>query len=166
MDGSVDSSSRYPGLLLVASGLSLAAGMMHIAVTPEYLREWWGYGFFFMTVALLQLTYGLVLMMQPWAYDDTGGHLARPHAIERRLYLVGTVANLSIVCLYLVTRTVGIPFLGPDAGMVEPFTPLSVAVTLLEILLAVTLVVLARRKERLTELRTEAAQDLDCCPES
>jgi hypothetical protein len=161
VDETADSASSYPGLLMVASGLSLAAGMVHITVIPEYLGEWWGYGFFFMVVALLQLTYGLVLMMRPWAFDDTGAHLGRPHAFERRIYLIGAIGNLAIVGLYLITRTLGIPLLGPEAGDVEPFTPLSVSVTLLEAFLGVALLVLAHRTESGSQTEPAILEDLD-----
>ncbi len=134
---------------VLAGALSLAVGIGHATVVPEHLSEWWGYGFFFMLAALGQITYGLLLFMRPWAYDDTGGirdAASGEGAIyARRIYLGGAAANLAIVGLYVITRTLGIPFFGPGAGQVEPVTALSLGVTVMEVVLALVLLALARR---------------------
>jgi hypothetical protein len=138
--------TSYPGLLVLAAGLSLAAGVVHFTVVPEHLSEWWGYGFFFTIVALAQLTYGLLLFIRPWAYAEDGGFRSQPAAYTRRIYLAGAIGNLAVICLYLITRTVGIPFFGPGAGEVEPVTALDAAVTLTESVLLGVLLALARQE--------------------
>ena len=85
------------------AAFSLLAALIHLLVTPEHFEEWWGYGTFFLIAAVAQGAYGVALLRWP-----------RPP-----LLVLGLGGNLSIVVLYLVTRTVGIPFLGPHAGEVE-----------------------------------------------
>ncbi len=134
------------GAAYLAGALSLAVGVAHGMVVPEYLGEWWGYGFFFLWAALAQIAYGLVLFLRPWAYDDTGGGREDPDAGARPVYRWGAFGNAAIIALYVVTRTAGIPLLGPGAGRAEPVTVLSLTVTLLETALVATLLLMAQRK--------------------
>jgi hypothetical protein len=76
-------------------------------VISEHLAEWWGYGSFFVVISLAQVLY-------PIALDRWPG---------RRLFLLGIVGNLVSLLLWLVSRTLGIPFVGPDAGQVEAVGP-------------------------------------------
>ena len=96
--------SRSTTILHLAAALSLLAALIHLWVTPEHLEEWWGYGTFFLIAAIVQGLYGVALLRRP----------RRP-----LLLLLGVGGNLSIVVLYLLTRTVGVPFFGPHAGEVE-----------------------------------------------
>ena len=114
-------------------------------MVPQYLSEWWGYGFFFTLAALAQITYGLVLFMRPWAYDETGGSRAGG-GYAKAIYAAGACGNLAIIGLYIITRVVGVPFFGPAAGQVEPVTALSLTVTIIEAVLAGILIVMARRE--------------------
>jgi hypothetical protein len=138
--------SEHSRILVTAAGLSLAAGIVHALVVPEYLSEWWGYGFFFTLAALAQITYGLVLFMRPWAYDETGGSRSESGGYARVVYMAGAFANLAIIGLYIITRAVGIPFFGPAAGKVEPVTALSLTVTVIEAILAGILIGMARHE--------------------
>jgi hypothetical protein len=90
------------GPVVRAAALSLVAALVHLWVMPEHFEEWWGYGAFFLVSAFFQGAYApaLVRWPRPWI-----------------LYL-GIVANLGVVILWLVTRTVDIPFFGPHAGEV------------------------------------------------
>jgi hypothetical protein len=130
--------------LWLAAGLSLVAGIVHLMVSPEYLNEWWGYGFFFILAGLAQLAYGLALCMQPWAYDPTGAFHRGPRPGARALFQAGAVGNAAIIGLYTLTRTVGIPFLGPEAGTVEAITAVSLITTAAELILVIILLRLAR----------------------
>jgi hypothetical protein len=124
--------------------LTVAASLIHGLNVKEHLAEWWGYGFFFLFAAAAQFVYGLILIVQPWNYDETGGRRdGRRYA--RRFYRAGIVANVMLIVLYLLTRTVGIPFFGPSAGTTEPFTLIGVATKLLEAGLVAVLLTLVRR---------------------
>ncbi len=127
--------------------LSIAASMVHGLNVQEHLAEWWGYGFFFLFAAAAQFVYGLVLIVQPWNYDETGGRRDGGR-YARHFYRAGIAVNTFLILLYLITRTVGIPFLGPSAGQTEPFTPAGVATKLVEAALVLVLARLVLRDRR------------------
>ncbi len=117
-------------ILYLAAALSLLAALIHLWVTPEHLEEWWGYGTFFLIAAIVQGLYGVALLRRP----------RRP-----LLLLLGVGGNLSIVVLYLLTRTVGIPFFGPHAGEVEGVGVADLCATAAELALVGVLGVLLLR---------------------
>lgn|SRR5574341_489186 len=125
-------------LRLWAAGLSLLAGTIHGVAVEEHLSEWWGYGMFFITAAILQGVFGLVLFVQPWQGTPD------PARTARQVYWVGVWGNVGIIALYLVTRTVGIPFFGPEAGAVEPITVISVVSKAVEVAIVILLILLLR----------------------
>ena len=84
----------------------------------------WG---IFVLVAAAQGLYGPALIRSP----------RRPV-----LLLTGVGGNLAIIVLYLVTRTVGVPFFGPHAGEVEEVGVIDLAATLAEVALVVALAAL------------------------
>ena len=114
--------------LVRAVGLSAGAGLIHLMVTPEHFEQWIGYGLFFLSAAIAQLSYSLLLVWKP----------------NRALLLAGIIGNGLILGLYLVTRTVGIPIFGPEAGEVEPVGRLDVISKMVEAALVVSLMMLLR----------------------
>src|SRR3954469_24811808 len=90
-------------ILYAAAALSLLAALIHLWVTPEHFEEWRGYGTFFLAVAIAQGFYSVALLRWP----------------RQLVFYLGIGGNLAIIILYIVTRTVGIPFFGPHAGEVE-----------------------------------------------
>jgi hypothetical protein len=109
--------------LYAAATLSLLAGLIHLWVTPEHFEEWWGYGAFFVVAGAAQILYVPIVLLLP----------------TRIVLLWGIAGNLAIVVLYLLTRTVGIPFFGPEAGEVEGFGFVDVWATASELGIAVAL---------------------------
>lgn len=127
-------SSRHASRAIVAAlrasaSLSLLAAAVHLWVMPEHLEEWWGYGAFFLVCALAQGMYALALLRRP----------------SRPFLLLGVAGNLAVVILWLVTRTTGIPLLGPHAGEIEGVGVLDLACTLAEVCVIVVLGALATR---------------------
>ena len=110
-------------VLYAAAALSLLAALIHLWVTPEHFEEWWGYGAFFLIAALAQVLYVPLLLGWP----------------NRMVLLLGIAGNLAIVLLYLLTRTLGIPFFGPGAGGVEGVGFVDVCATASELGIAVAL---------------------------
>jgi hypothetical protein len=106
--------------------LSLVAALVHLAATPEHLSEWWGYGSFFLVAALAQGVYAVALLRRP----------------SRRMMLAGILGNSAIVLLYLATRTLGVPPVGPEAGEVEAVGALDACATVSEVVLIEALAVL------------------------
>jgi hypothetical protein len=90
---------------------------------PEHFEEWWGYGAFFLIAAAAQILYVPIVVLWP----------------TRIILLGGITGNLAIVGLYLLTRTVGIPLFGPEAGEVEGFGLVDVCATASELGIAVAL---------------------------
>ena len=115
--------------LRAAAALSLLVAPMHLWVVPEHLEKWWGYGAFFVVLAVAQGLYGLGLLRRP----------------SRRFLLLGVAGNLAVAILWLVTRTTGIPLLGPHAGVVERVGVLDLACTLAEVGIVAGLGALAMR---------------------
>jgi hypothetical protein len=136
------------GTVYLAALLSLGVGLVHAMVTVEYWNEWWGYGAFFIVAALGQMAYGLLLFMQPWRYDSTGGVNGGGYRTARRVFVAGAVLNACIIALYIVTRTVGIPVFGPEAGHVEPVSALSLIVQIAELGLILCLTRVVSRGDR------------------
>ena len=115
--------------LNAAAALSLLAAIIHLLVAPEHFEEWWGYGTFFLASAGAQGLYAVGLLRRP----------------GRPLLLLGMAGNLAIVILWLVTRTSGIPLLGPHAGEIEEVGFLDLACTLVEVGIVVGLGALVMR---------------------
>ena len=134
--------------IYLAALLSLVVGVVHAMVTVEYWNEWWGYGAFFIMAALGQMAYGLLLLLQPWRYDATGGVNGGGYQTARRVFMAGAVLNACIIALYIVTRTVGIPVFGPEAGRVEPVSALSLIVQIAQLALVLCLARVIRRGDR------------------
>ena len=107
---------RKPILYTIAA-LSMVAALIHLWVTPEHFEEWWGYGAFFLVAAIAQGAYGVALLRRP----------------RRLLLLLGLGGNLLIVALYLVTRTLGVPLFGPDAGEIEGLGAMDLCATASEL---------------------------------
>jgi hypothetical protein len=142
-----DRESRYAERLRLAAVLSLGIGIVHLMLSPEYLSQWWGYGFFFMLAGLGQMTYGLLLLVLPWFYDDPASFLRDDPPVVRYLYVGGALGYLGVVALFVVTRTLGVPA-GPQAGTIAPFSAAGLATTLAEVVLAGLLLALARQARR------------------
>jgi predicted branched-subunit amino acid permease len=114
----------------IVAWLSISAGAIHAVAMVDHFSHWWLYGVFF-----LVLTYGQVL----W-----GVALLRKPPTDRNL-TIGALANLAIVAVWLVSRTIGVPA-GPEAGSPEPVGIMDVAATLDQLVL-VTFVALIVRPE-------------------
>ena len=128
-----------------AGVLSLLAGSVHGLVTPAHFAEWWGYGLFFVFAATAQVLFGIALLTNAVNANDFG---PRWLAMKRALAAAGIVGNLLIMGVYVVTRTVGIPWFGPEAGEVEAVGPVDLVSKGLELALVVALALLWRRLAR------------------
>ena len=137
---------RFSRLLWVAAALSGVAGIIHWVVSPQYLRQWWGYGYFFIWAGVFQMGYAFAIFLLPWLYASSGSPDSREAGVMRWVYLLGAAGNAAIIALYVITRTLGVPFVGPAANIVLPVTPVSVIATVAEIILVGILLILARQR--------------------
>ncbi|MBI4313145.1 MAG: hypothetical protein HY681_15420 [Chloroflexi bacterium] len=117
------------------SGLfALGSAAMHLLVMPEHFQEWWGYGVFFLALAILQGAYGLGLLVQGKRLSANLGYL-----------LAGIVGTLLVVELYILSRSLGIPAFGPHAGHLEEIDGLGLLSKALELGLVTCLSLLLLR---------------------
>ena len=84
-----------------AAALCCVAGVIHFVVAPEHFGEWAPAGVFFVVVAAGQLWLGRAL----WRGLDAA-----------RLVPAGVLLTSGLVALYVVSRTIGLPFHTDAAG--------------------------------------------------
>ncbi|ROR90243.1 hypothetical protein [Nocardioides aurantiacus] len=80
---------------LVAAGCAIIAGAIHALVVPEHMAESVYAGAFFVVVAVGQFSLALVLRQIP----------------DPRVLVAAVAGTLAVVVLYVVSSTVGLPFL-------------------------------------------------------
>ena len=114
-----------------AIGFSAGAGFIHLMAVPEHFALWWGYGLFFLVAAAAQIVYGVML-----AFEEPSLNWLK----------AGLLGNSLVVGLYLVSRTVGIPLVGPARGVVEPVGLVDVVSKAAELGLVVSLVMMYRAR--------------------
>lgn len=85
-------SSLWRGL---AVGSSAAAAGAHAAVFPHHLQEAWFVGLFFLVVTLAQAAWASLVTLD---------------ATDARVLVAGIAGSLSLIALWGVSRTVGLPF--------------------------------------------------------
>lgn len=113
--GSGRASSRPGAPILAAAMCSLLAAGVHAAVGPEHFREGLALGLFFVLAALAQVLWAAAVLRFP----------------SREVLLAGAVGNGAIVVLWIVTRTLGLPFgLLPGPEEVGPLDILASAAEL------------------------------------
>jgi hypothetical protein len=121
--------------------LSIAGGLLHAILSPSHLAEWWGYGLFFFFAAAAQVVFGVAVLAR--AFDESSWG-AGWRAAKRNWLVLGIAGNAAIILLYLVTRTIGIPWFGTEAGVVERVGVIDVVSKLIEAVLIAYIVLLLR----------------------
>ena len=107
---------RTPAVLLAAAGTVVSAAV-HLSVIREHFAESARYGVFFCVLAAVQLLAAAWLAFRP----------------ARAVLGAAAAASAGVVLLWLVTRTVGLPF-GPEAGEVEQLGAADLIATAAELL--------------------------------
>ena len=121
---------RPKSVLYPVAALSVIAGLIHLWVMPEHFEEWWGYGTFFLVAAAAQMGYVPLLLRWP----------------NRTVLSLGIAGNSAIILLYLLTRAVGVPLFGPEAGEVEEVGLVDVCATASEAAIVVAIGALLLRR--------------------
>jgi hypothetical protein len=116
----------------------IVSGSVHGLITQEHFTEWWGYGVFFLVVAVCLIGFGLALITDAIDPRYTPGDVQQ---LRRIMYLAGIAGNIGLLTMYTLSRTSGIP-LGPGAGTVETVAGPDVIANLAEGTAAVALIVL------------------------
>lgn len=129
---------KFVGVCVIVSGSA------HGLVTQDHFQEWWGYGVFFLVTSICLIGFGLALITDAIDPRYMPGDVNR---VRQVMYAVGAIGNVSILGLYLLTRTVGIP-LGPGSGSVESVGVIDVVAKAAELLAVAGLVVLLVKTRR------------------
>lgn len=116
-----------PGLALLSAG----AGIIHLSVVAEHMHEARSFGTFFLVSGIAQLA---------WAVLASG-------TLSRRAVLAACIGNASIVALWVVSRTSGLP-IGPEPGTPEVVGFADVVATAYEALIVVGSIWLLRSQGR------------------
>ncbi len=124
---------RVRGFEKAAATLSCFSGALHAMAGPEHVEEWWAYGLFFYGAAVAQVSFGLALLTQ--GIEGWGGWTM----VRLRVYEAGILGNVTIIGLWVVTRTVGVP-VGPQAFEPEGLGVLDVTSKAAEVILVGLLV--------------------------
>jgi len=123
----IDLSGAFVARSLFA--LSVLAGVVHLAVVPEHWQEFRLFGIAFLLMAAFQLG---------WA-----AQVAR--AVSRDVLIAGLFINATLVALWTLSRTIGLP-LGPESWAPEPVGLLDSLATASEI--AIVVIVLIHQSKR------------------
>jgi hypothetical protein len=115
-------------LRYAAAAASAYAALVHNWAQPAHFREWWGYGLAFFLMAAAQGFFSGAVLFWP----------------RRSVFVAGIAGNAAILALYALTRTVGIPLVGPQAGQVEAVGFADLAAAIAEVALLIALVQLLR----------------------
>jgi hypothetical protein len=86
----------------------------------QHFREWWLFGLFFALVTPLQMLWAILVWCTPK---------------DRRLLALGATLSMGVACMWVISRTAGIPF-GPDTFRPEQIGFKDVMATVDELLLA------------------------------
>lgn len=130
----------------------VAAGAIHTAQIGVHLDEWSLGGLFFIASAIAQVGLGVALTRgMDWRAREVRGLVRSFSAPPSRKLIIGViVTSLSLVAVWAISRTAGIPF-GPSAGIAEPVNrPDSLATTFELLTLAAIAPLLSRRSTRRT----------------
>jgi hypothetical protein len=109
-------------MLLV--GLSAAGGVIHAKALFDHASHYWLFGVFFGVLTYAQVLWAMQVYRRP---DD------------RRWFRTVAAGNLVVVGIWLVSRTVGLPF-GPWAGEAEPLALNDMTASAIELLLTALIV--------------------------
>lgn len=125
----------------------LAAATIHASQIQLHLREWDVAGWFFIAAAVVQVALAAALARSAnWRARDTKGLIRSFRELPPRgIPLAVTATSLGLVIVWVISRTVGVPF-GPEAGAPEAVTRPDVLATAFELLTLVALAPLAARR--------------------
>jgi hypothetical protein len=122
-----------PAVRLLVLAL-LAGAVIHLAVMPVHLREWWAAGAFMGLVGVAQLGTALLLTRRA----------------TRHLLAFAGIGSVALLAVWATSRISGLPF-GPQAGRAESIGAADLISVLLD-LLVIALALAVRRPLRLPDV--------------
>src|SRR4051794_28129990 len=122
---------RSPRLLLLVA-LSGSAGVIHARALFDHASHYWLFGVFFGVLTYAQVLWAMQVYRRP---DD------------RRWFRTVAAGNLVVVGIWLVSRTVGLPF-GPWAGEAEPLALNDMTASAIQLVVSALIVAMVYRGGR------------------
>lgn len=110
---------RWMGLLTAVALLDIGSAVIHVAVAGEHFDESGLFGTFFLVVAAAQLAAAVWLVIRR----------------SRSAVVAIGALNLTLVVIWTISRTVGVPF-GPEPGVAEAIGAPDAVATAYEVLIA------------------------------
>jgi hypothetical protein len=117
-----------PERLLLLVAISACAGVIHAKAMFDHATHYWLFGVFFGALTYAQVGWAA------WIYRRSE---------DRRTWMPVAVGSLAVVAIWIVSRTVGLPF-GPWAGRPEPLGLADVAASIDELVLTGLVVAMLR----------------------
>jgi FtsP/CotA-like multicopper oxidase with cupredoxin domain len=125
----LSTASRSAAPSYSAALLTLGAAAIHFAVAPEHISEYLLYGIFFILLGAAQVALAVALVVAP----------------SRRLYAVALFGTLTVIGIWLMSRTTGLP-IAPQPWRPETIAFTDFAATLLEAIACVLFILRVRRR--------------------
>jgi MFS family permease len=124
--------------------LSMAAGIIHILLVKEHMKESYMWGIGFLVMGISQLIYGVVFII----FADNLIRLLK-RAVVLSLYSIGIIGNTLLVAIFIYARLFVPPF-SPEAIPVNEIEVNGILTVIIEIFIVGLLVYLVKR-ERVEE---------------
>ena len=123
--------SRSQALTTIVALASAGAGVIHLTVAPDHLREFLAFGVFLMVAGVAQLVWAGLVWTQP----------------SRRVLVAGAAGNALVVLLWIASRTSGLP-IGPEHWTPEAAGFADIVCSAYEVLLVIGAALLLRGPDR------------------
>jgi hypothetical protein len=131
-------------IFISIAALTIAAGIIHILLVEEHMKESYMWGIGFLVMGTSQLIYGGVFII----FADNLRRLLK-RAVALSLYSIGIIGNTLLVTLFVYVRLFVPPF-SPEAIPVNEIEVNGILTVIIEIFIAGLLVYLVKR-ERVEE---------------
>jgi MFS family permease len=114
--------------------LSISAGIIHLLLIPEHMKESFMWGIFFLITGIAQLIFGIIIIII--------GRKVSP-INKSILYYFGIIGNALLVGIFVLVRLITPPF-SSEAAPVNELEPNGIITIITEILLVVLLAYLIK----------------------
>ena len=119
--------------------LSISAGIIHLLLIQEHMKEAFMWGVFFLITGIAQLIFGIIIIIM-------GGKLSPIN--KSILYYFGIVGNTLLVGIFVLVRLITPPFTSEGAPINE-LEPNGIITIIIEILLVVLLAYLLKSTNKI-----------------
>src|SRR5262245_7103626 len=134
-----DRTSRADDLRLVLIGGLIASSVVHLAMVPEYFKAWTVGGIFMLALAAAQVAVAAGVIVR-----------------AREAVVLAAIVTIAPALLWVVSRTIGLPF-GPESGFPHALGLADGAAVVLELATFTAAILLIRTSTRLRNLAPASA---------